>query len=706
MRDDADAARVAPPVRELLAQLAVEAAGIGTYEWDLVSDRLVWDERMQRLLGFADGEFDGTVDAFLAHVAPEDRAVVAAAVDRAVRSGGGYDLEYRVPVPGATRWVAARGRVVDDGSGSRLVGVAYDITGRVDARSRAAQVLDEVPMAFFSLDRAWRFTYVNAEAERVLVRTADELVGELVWDAFPAAPGTVFESSYRHAMEHDEPVAFEAYYPEPLDRWYEVRAWPRPDGLAVYFLDFTRRRRAQEVAEAAVARSELRARVSSALSADLEPERAVGELARLLTPGMADWCVVTVVDDEPGSGGRPRFRDVGAWHHDPALRPLVTRYAEIRLGAVVDTAYLTRALRTGDAIVIGDDATRAVAEVLRPGEARALLERLAPGSAAVFPMRARGRTVGAITLFRRAGRAGWSPEDVTQLEDLATRAALGLDNARLYRQQRRLAEGLQRSLLTDPPQSDDLEVVTRYVPAAEAAKVGGDWYDAFVQDDGATVLVIGDVVGHDLEAAATMGQVRSVLRGIAVTTGEGPAAVLERTDRALRSLRLDVYATALVARLEQTPDERAAGVCRVRWSNAGHPDPLLVTADSRVLRPGGRHDLLLGVRPEVARTEQEVSVERGTTLLLHTDGLVERRGQDLRAGTEELERTLAALVADRVDLPTLCDEVLRRSRAPEGHDDVALVAVRMHPQDGAAGRPTVTREPVADPDEEPAPGRR
>src|SRR3712207_594986 len=101
---------------------------------------------------------------------------------------------------------------------------------------------------------------------------------------------------------------------------------------------------------------------------------------------------------------------------------------------------------------------------------------------------------------------------------VAARAGLVLDNARLYRQQRDLAEGLQRSLLTAPPEPDHSQVVVRYVPAAEAAQVGGDWYDAFLQPDGATVVVIGDVVGHDTRAAAAMSQVRTLLRGIAVAT--------------------------------------------------------------------------------------------------------------------------------------------------------------------------------------------
>src|SRR5204863_3830176 len=120
-----------------------------------------------------------------------------------------------------------------------------------------------------------------------------------------------------------------------------------------------------------------------------------------------------------------------------------------------------------------------------------------------------------------------------------------------FGQQRDLADALQRSMLTAPPEPNHSEIVVRYVPAAAGAEIGGDWYDAFLQPDGATVIAIGDVVGHDTRAAAAMGQVRGLLRGISYSSGDTPAGVLRQLDRALHGLALDTMATALVGRLER-----------------------------------------------------------------------------------------------------------------------------------------------------------
>jgi serine phosphatase RsbU (regulator of sigma subunit) len=257
---------------------------------------------------------------------------------------------------------------------------------------------------------------------------------------------------------------------------------------------------------------------------------------------------------------------------------------------------------------------------------------------------------------------------------------MALDNSRLYEQQRRLAEGLQRSLLTAPPEPDHAEIVVRYRPAMRAAEVGGDWYDAFLQPSGATMVVIGDVVGHDTEAAAAMGQLRGMLRGIAYREGPGPAAVLTELDAAIEGLGMGTMATAAIARVEQTPEERDAGLTRLRWSNAGHPPPLVLHVDGRIeeLAPP-RAELMLGVDPQTRRTDAVVTVRRGATLLLYTDGLVEGRDLPLDEGIARLRAALAELADE--PLSVLCDEVIERLR-PEGlQDDVALVAVRLHRED-------------------------
>ncbi len=198
-------------------------------------------------------------------------------------------------------------------------------------------------------------------------------------------------------------------------------------------------------------------------------------------------------------------------------------------------------------------------------------------------MPGRDGPVGLLTVAHGGERGPFSAEDLTTARHAAARAGLVLDNARLFRQQRELAEGLQRSLLTPPPQPDHLQIVVRYVPAARAAEVGGDWYDAFLQPAGATVLVIGDVIGHDIAAAAAMGQIRSIVRTIGAEDGAAPGEILRRADQVMETLQTGTAATAVVARLEQTDSERTRGVTRLRWSNAGHPPPMAINPDGTVL---------------------------------------------------------------------------------------------------------------------------
>jgi PAS domain-containing protein len=655
------------------AQLAVDAAGIGTFDWDLRSGRLLWDERLIELFGYDVATFGRSIDAFNARLHPDDLPRVTDALTGAIESVGDYEADYRIVLPdGGTRWVSARGRALPgpDGTATRLIGVAWDVTAEVAEEARVTRVLEAMPAGFYSLDHDWRFVHVNAQAERLLGRSRDELLGQVIWSAFPATVNSVFEDSYRAAVAHGEPISFDAHYPAPLNGWYELRAWPTPDGLSVYFIEVTDRLAAQRQAELATRRLTLLAQVSTELAGTLDVHAATARLPRLVVPALADYCILTVIDAD----GQPR--DIGSWHDDPTGRDLLERYAEVRLAAMPMTAPVGRALHSNEAVTFSGDE---VLELLPPGRAKELLSALAPETEVALPLRARGRTLGLLTLFFSAGHTP-TPEDVAVAQDVADRAGLAWDNARLFGQQQQMAETLQRSMLTEPPEPDHAEIVVRYMPAAEAARVGGDWYDAFLQPNGATMLVIGDVVGHDTAAAAAMGQVRSVLRGIAAYSDAGPAEVLRGLDSAMSVLQLDTLATAAIARFEQTPDERTRGVTRMVWANAGHLPPLALNPDgSTTVLADWKADLLLGVDSTAKRTENTVTLDRGTTVLLYTDGLIERRDADLDTGLARLRTSLAELA----DLPLqqLCDELIVRLVDGKPEDDVALVAVRLHRQD-------------------------
>ncbi len=530
--------------------------------------------------------------------------------------------------------------------------------------------LETMPAAFVFLDGDWRFRYVNAEGERLIDRPRTQLVGRSLWDAIPGLAGSVVETSFRTAVSTGLPTTFETSRPGTGEGWFEVRAWPDSDGLAVYVLDVTDRRDAEEESRRATARTALLSRVNAELSGQLDMLSALGLLAELVVPVLTDGCIVTLVDREG------RARDVGSWHGDPSRRPLMERYAQIRLDTLPGTSPVAQALATGTPVTESVDA---VLELMEEGRARDLLVALAPATAVVLPLTAGPRTVGVLTLYQDAGRT-MTDEDMDIAAQVAAEAGRAIARVHHQSQQAQLAEALQRSLLTDPPALAGVAVVVRYVPAAEAARVGGDWYDAFLQRDGSLVVVIGDVVGHDTAAAAAMGQLRGLLRGIAYYSGAGPAEVLHGLDEAIARMHDETLATAAIARFET--DE--AGGRALRWANAGHPPPVMLAADGTVTVLGDElGDLMLGVDPDAARTESVVPVPRGATVLMHTDGLVERRESTLDEGMAALAGHLRALTGRPLD--QLCDGLLRRMLRGTPRDDVALVAVRFaesHP-DGA-----------------------
>jgi serine phosphatase RsbU (regulator of sigma subunit) len=409
--------------------------------------------------------------------------------------------------------------------------------------------------------------------------------------------------------------------------------------------------------------------VSAELSGAVDTASALGRLAQLVVPALTDGCIVTVVDREG------RARDVGSWHADPGRRALMAEYAQVRLESLPADSPVARALRAGTPVT---ESIPAIVRMMRRGPARNLLRAIAPSSAVVLPLTDEGRTVGVLTLYQDAGRVV-GEDDLETARLVADQAARAVARVHRQSQQAQLVEGLQRSLLTDPPAIPGMEVVVRYVPAAEAARVGGDWYDAFLQRDGTPVVVIGDVVGHDTAAAAAMGQLRGLLRGIAHHSGAGPAEVLRGLDEAIAAMHTDTLATAVVARFEIPEPGTGNGRYSLRWANAGHPPPMMLPPDGEVRVLGGPvGDLMLGVDHSAVRAEPTVDVAAGATVLLYTDGLVERRDSTVDEGIARLAEQLREL-ADR-PLDELCDALLERLLHGTPQDDVAIVAVRLAPR--------------------------
>jgi serine phosphatase RsbU (regulator of sigma subunit) len=545
----------------------------------------------------------------------------------------------------------------------------------------------------FVLDDRWCFSYINPAGARVLDRRVEDLVGRNVWEQFPEAVGGPFEELYRRVRNSGGSGGTEGWF-EPLAKWFRADAFLTEAGLVVTYDDVTERRRAEKERAAAVSareeaaaaaavaaeQAELAGRhlmllgdINLAMTSTLDTDDAVDRFAHLVVPLLADWCLVSVLDPD---GTR---RDIGRAHSDPALVEAMHRYADLRVTTNRASAPVPTILRGGGPVIIPEITPAQIEAMVEDGPSREALETLRPSGVAAFPLTARGEIFGVFTLINGPERGPHTEAELRTAEIASRRAALALDNARLASANQQVAERLQLSLLSAPVQSDELELAVRYRPATQGMSIGGDWYDAFLQPDGDTVLVIGDVMGHDIEAAAAMGQVKTLVRGIAFDRLEEPAGVLRRVDHALVGLAIPTMATALVCRIEQSADDRRAALRRLRWATAGHPEPMLLQPDGTVV------DLTAPVGPPLGigwlgpRVDGLAPMAEGSTLLLFTDGLFERRGVPLDDGRAQVRDLLARSAG--LSLDELCDMLLAEMLGEGVEDDVAVLAVRAHAMD-------------------------
>jgi serine phosphatase RsbU (regulator of sigma subunit) len=557
------------------------------------------------------------------------------------------------------------------------------------------RALDALPDGVVVFDADWTVAYVNPAGAELLHRRPADLVGRSLWIALPELVGGIFHSLLLSARTAATPVSWVGYFP-PAAAWLSARA-VLVDGLLQVTLRADDGGGAER--EISAARRHLRgsrrpstgptgdterdvegdrdrlgllAEVSEAMIATLDTGQSATRLAELAASRLCDWAVVALA----GPDGRP---DEQAWaHRAPARRADLDTYMAGRLPDTGDDAAMIDALLTGEPVQVVPIREGTVAGSLVTDEVRSAWKRLNATSCTIVPLRARGETFGALALVNAGERPPHTQRQIATAMEVARRGALALDNARLYGRQHAVAEKLQVSLLTEPPQPDDLEIAVRYRPASSHMHVGGDWYDAFAQPDGATMLVIGDVVGHDLDAAAAMGQIRSILRGLAYDRPTSPARILTRVDNVLAGLDVDHLATALVARIEQPPDQAARGLRTLRWSSAGHLWPLLLHADGTVQTLDSAPERLLGTDDAGSRSNHQATLYPDDTLLLYTDGLVEHG----RTGVDEGIARLAAAATDLHPLPLedYCDQLLDRLLPGRPDDDVAILAVRCHPQ--------------------------
>ncbi|MFD9124781.1 SpoIIE family protein phosphatase [Kitasatospora sp. NPDC059571] len=534
-------------------------------------------------------------------------------------------------------------------------------------------------LGVYLVDRGGVIVDVNARALELLGLPADEVVGkdhhELLHRSEEGASIPRTQCPFMHALLSNRPIQGTAARFLRGDGTLLRVDWttspftwaPGSTGMAVLFHEDTAGRgEYREGGLSQLERLALLAETTSALTSTLNERECVQRLVALVAPRLADWAIVDLADEQ-GELWRTRVvhHEAGSLVRHTALEgplPAVSPHSQLPL---------SRALRGMSASVAGPgvyqgDPDSGIAVVQRE-----LFDATGMSHAAIAPIRGPREVLGALTIGRTDVGAEFGAQDLSLLEDIARRAGLGLSNSRLYQRQRRVAETMQRHLLPHLPAVPGLQMTARYQPAPDASQVGGDWYDAFGLPDGTTALVIGDVAGHDLDAAAEMAQLRNMLRALAWSHAEPPGDIVGRLDRAMLHVSDATMATLVLGRLHR--DDGRPWV--LEWINAGHPPPLLVTRDgqARFLEDG--RGLLLGTGVDVVRTSSETVLPTHSTLLLYTDGLIESPADGIDPGMSLLRRHAAALAHRPLD--TFCDLLLDRVRPGDNEDDVAVLAVRM-----------------------------
>ncbi len=491
------------------------------------------------------------------------------------------------------------------------------------------------------------------------------------WRAAAAAvPAQVFTRAYRLR------TAAGGY------RWFSTRAVPvHAGGRVVEWVgtetDIDDGIRARD-------RLDVLARATFAMNAALDPEAELGALATAVVPDFADVCRIYLIDapgvDAPGvdpTGTGPARQRPGPGGHLTGRRssthcaPGIAPPPQQEHFSFAPSHPVARSVHSGAPVLVETPTVHT--ETWRSSAAQQRwAEEIGATSMLVAPVIAGGTAVAALMFVACGDRPPYTGDDHALVAELATRASRAVETASEFQLSRQVSVALQAATLSAPPRYPGVEIEARYQPAAAQLQIGGDWYDAFALPGGDLALGVGDVVGHDLPAAATMGQLRSMLRGLAHDSEAAPAVVVSRLDQVATGLAVTRFTTLIYGRLA-----RAGGRTTFRWSNAGHPPPLLVPPGGPPRPLTGSVDVVLGVDPDRPRREQEIEIPPGSTLLLYTDGLVERRvdPDDLAAAE------LIDLVAGAVDLPLpeFCDHLLRGTASDTG-DDIVVLALRLDPE--------------------------
>jgi PAS domain S-box-containing protein len=563
---------------------------------------------------------------------------------------------------------------------------AADLAERLRrSRDQLKAILENVAAGVTAQEPGGRLVFANraavdavglSSAEEMMDKPRDAVVGRFELFDEDGNPLAVDRLPGRRAVrgETPEPTVLRYRNKENGDeRWSIVKSTPiRNEAgevvLAISVMeDVTERMRAQRA-------ERFLSEASKLLAASLDYSTTLRRVAELAVPEISDWCAVDVIDEQDG------MRQVALAAADEADLPLAH---EIRAHYPADPAATTGApnvIRTGDSELypdIGDELL-----VLGAWDERhlELLRALQMSSMMIAPMTARGKTVGAMTFVSSRSGRHFDVEDLGVAEELARRAAIAVDNARLYGERAYIARALQESLLPPTlPEIGGVEVAARFRAAGDGNEVGGDFYDLFDTGDAHWAVVMGDVCGKGASAAALTALARYTLRAAAMRE-ERPSDVLATLNEALVHQRADEeFCTVAFARLE-----RNGTGTRLTVASGGHPLPLVLRADGRV-DAVGTPGTLLGIMTDPQLSDDSVRLDPGDAVVLYTDGVTDAHAPERVLSPADLAGLLRECAG--LDAAAIAERVERAATGPSGpepdsepRDDVAILVLRVRDQ--------------------------
>ncbi|MFF7215221.1 SpoIIE family protein phosphatase [Streptomyces sp. NPDC008238] len=655
----------------------------------------MWSPQAEELFGYTAQE---AVGRHAAHLLVHDahRRLVDRLFSEIMKTGeswaGSFPVRRR---DGSRRLVEFRNmRLMDSLGDHYILGLATDRSTMREVEQEVAlstRLISQSPIGIAVLDTGLRYLSLNPALARFHGIPVRDHLGRTFRGVLPGPEFRAVEAEMRQVLASGVPMVDRYIVGHAPSGPREEHAWAvslyrledhrgHVLGVAEVVVDITDRHRAAAEADRARRRLAMIAEGSARIGTALEVERTVRELVEVVVPDLADLAAVDILDAVLDRRGTAPHRD------PPVFRSLAVR-----------SAYPTDATRAvpapGEAVTYhADHLSAGCVRTLRPHMIaradRQDLERISPdpGSARLLaeagvhscmavPLIARGEVLGVLGLSRARTDTSFDEDDLTLACELAARAAVCIDNARWYQQVRDTAETLQRSLLPEPqPFHPGLEVAARYRPAQATSKVGGDWYDVIPLDDDRTALVVGDVMGSGIDAATTMGRLRTATSTLAELDLD-PARVLGHLDKITRGL--DPYIATCVYVLY---DARSA---ECRLATAGHLPPVLVHGDGSPQLLDLPTGTPLGVGG-VAFESTDVTLAPGDRLVLYTDGLVETRDDPI---DERLALLVDLLGTPDPSVEETCDRLLRELRGADDHDDVALLIARADPRRRPRARP-------------------